>query len=377
MPPEVKKPKDRRKVRILLVEDDPDFGDSLDLRLSKRGYEVSRATTAEKALGLLDQDSFEMVISDIKLPNMDGIVFLEKVREQHPGLPVIMLTGHANLDTAKEAVRLRAFDYLLKPLDDINDLVGPIEKAVEAERKQVEERIQSEKLTAIGQLAAGVAHELNSPLAGLLSLIRSFLQKTDKSDPNHELFGVMKEATEHAAKIVADLTAFSRQSKREFQPVDFHEIIDRTLSFSAHLLEREGILIQKEYAENLPPVPGHPSQLQQVVLNMMTNARDSMDGLSKAEKKFIIATGLSPNREGIEVSFSDTGCGIDPKILRHIFDPFFTTKPQGKGVGLGLSVTHGIIETHRGKIEVESQIGKGTRFKITLPLSKGKEEKDA
>jgi len=260
---------------------------------------------------------------------------------------------------------------------------------LEMRRKEIEERekklrevqqalVQSEKLSAIGQLGAGVAHELNSPLAGLLSLIRSFIKESKKEDPNYPFFLEMKLAAEHAAKIVADLTTFSRKSEEELVPIDCHEVIDKTLNFSAHLLQKEGVKIITKYSKGLPSILGNAPELQQVVLNMITNARDAIVSSKKADEKggrkkeFSIETKKGKNNKSVEIIFSDTGCGMPQDVAAKIFDPFYTTKPIGKGVGLGLSVSYGIIQNHHGKMEVQTKEGQGTQFKVVLPVAKEK-----
>ncbi len=223
--------------------------------------------------------------------------------------------------------------------------------------------IQNTKLTAIGQLAAGVAHELNSPLAGLVSMIK--VQKKRVQNKSEEKdFNLMFEATQHMAKIVSDLNSFARESSNEFTDCDLNEIIESTLSFSENQLEGRNIKLKKEFAKDLPKVKGDRTQLQQVVLNFLTNARDAIG----EDGQLTIKTSRFDAHARME--FIDTGVGIKKEDLPKIFDPFFSTKGQGKGVGLGLSVTYGIVQNHSGKINVESEPGKGAKFTVLLPMMK-------
>lgn len=223
--------------------------------------------------------------------------------------------------------------------------------------------IQAEKLSSLGLLAAGVAHELNSPLDGLMTMLRLNRKQAPPESPESQRTAAMLTAAEHMARIVGDLTAFARRSKDEFQELDLNEVIDSTLSFiDCQLTERE-IITTRNFAERLERVRGDRGQLQQVILNLVTNARDAIERGGQLE----ITTGNSPDRDAVFLTVRDNGAGIDPEDLARLFDPFFTTKSPGKGIGLGLSVAYGIVESHGGKITIESEPGRGTKFTIQLP----------
>lgn len=242
-----------------------------------------------------------------------------------------------------------------------------LEKAYKELRNTQTMLIQSEKLSALGQMGAGVAHELNSPLAGVLSLIRTYIKGKNPDSEEYQDFKDMEEACEHMAKIIRDLSTFTRKSTGEFTDINITEIIESTLSFSGRQIERQGIKIEKNYDNNLPLIKGDESQLRQVVLNIVTNARDAISG----DGTLKITTRKSHTDKGqfIEMEFSDTGVGINKEDIGKIFNPFFTTKRPGKGVGLGLSVTHTIVKNHNGEILVDSEPGKGSTFTIRLPVT--------
>jgi PAS domain S-box-containing protein len=241
-----------------------------------------------------------------------------------------------------------------------------LRSAYEKLRSTQAQLIQTEKMSGIGKLGAGVAHELNSPLAGLISLIETYLERAKEGTRDHRDFAVMLDASRHMARIVKDLGAFSRESKGEKTEVGVNEMIDSTLSFSSQQLARRHIKLIKDFADDLPRVKGERGQLQQVVLNIISNAHGVM--LNGGE--FIIRTRRSESGDNVIMEFIDNGPGIKQEDLPRIFDPFFTTKGPGKGVGLGLSVSYAIVEEHGGKISVESQLGKGTRFTVVLPSAK-------
>ncbi|MFH2139144.1 MAG: PAS domain S-box protein [Candidatus Omnitrophota bacterium] len=238
--------------------------------------------------------------------------------------------------------------------------------AYEKLKKAQAQLVEAERLSGIGQLAAGVAHELNSPLTGLLSLLKTYLRKAQPDSRQREELQIMTEAAEYMANIVKGLISFSRQSKGEFVDVNFNIVIESTLSFVQHQFKNSNIRVLRKYDGKLISIKGHKSSLQQVVLNMISNAIDAMP----QGGEIIIKTKNIENNTKIMVEFIDNGEGIAGDNLTKIFDPFFTTKGPGKGVGLGLSISHGIIKKHHGEVFVDSHVGKGTRFELILPGAK-------
>jgi len=245
-----------------------------------------------------------------------------------------------------------------------------LEKAYHELRDTQMMLVQSEKLSALGELGAGVAHELNSPLAGVLSLIRTYLKEKDPGSEEYQDLKDMQEACEHMAKIIKDFSTFTRKSTGELTDVNITDVIESTLSFSARQIEKQGIKIEKDYDNNLPLIKGDESQLRQVVLNMVTNARDAISG--EGTLKIVTRKSNTDKGQFVEIEFSDTGVGISKEDIGRIFDPFFTTKRPGKGVGLGLSITHTIVKNHNGEILVDSEVGKGSTFIIRLPVTNEK-----
>jgi len=246
--------------------------------------------------------------------------------------------------------------------------ISELEEQISERRKTQSQLIQAEKFSAIGQLGSGVAHELNSPLDGLLTMLR--IRRDKASDDEHNKLSIMVDAAEHMAKIIRDFGSFSGKSSGKFSKIDTKDVIESTLSFSGIHLLKHDIKITRDYDNNHLDILGDKSQLQQVVLNIFTNARDAMPHGGE----FVIRTRNSENSGKVIMEFIDTGVGIKEEDLPRIFDTFFTTKEQGKGIGLGLSISYGIIKSHNGEILVESppngQTGKGTKFTISLPALK-------
>jgi two-component system NtrC family sensor kinase len=222
---------------------------------------------------------------------------------------------------------------------------------------------QSEKLSSIGLLAAGVAHEVNTPLTGVSSYTQMLLGMIPETDPKHALLQKMQRQTDRASNIVGNLLNFSRAgSTEEFTDLDIHKLLNDTLQLLEPQLRKSNCEIVKEYGDDLPAIFASSGKLQQVFTNLILNARDAM-----------IAGGTIALRTGVDaigdlvVEVADTGEGISEENLGKVFDPFFTTKGVGNGTGLGLAVTYGIVQEHSGTIEVHSQLGRGTTFKLVFP----------
>ena len=269
--------------------------------------------------------------------------------------------------------------YLLSALADyagiaiVNaQLYGEVKAFNEELEQKVEERtrelkeaqaqlIQSEKLASIGQLAAGVAHEINNPLGVMLGFSQVMLKKLPEDDPMRKPLASIEREGLRCKKIIQGLLDFSRRSTPALQPMNLNDAVEAACEFIEHQITLDNIQVIKSLAPELPPIKADGNQLQQVFVNLIINAYQAM---AQGGELSITTRAVD---DQVQAVFADTGAGIPAEVLKHIFDPFFTTKEVGKGTGLGLSVSYGIIESHGGKIEVESQVGVGTTFVITLP----------
>jgi two-component system NtrC family sensor kinase len=231
-----------------------------------------------------------------------------------------------------------------------------------------EEILQSRKIAAIGTLTAGIAHELNNPINNIALTAEALKEDFGQMDEG-EAQGLMQDIlvqAERASEIVKGLLDFSRSERPELEPVSIVMVIDDTLKLVRNQLMLSGIQVDKEISPEVPPISGDRKSLQQVFLNLFINAIQAMSDGGQ-----LIIRVWSDRDQWLHVDVKDTGQGIDPEHLPHIFDPFFTTKEVGRGTGLGLSVTYGIIEKHGGHIEVHSKKGEGALFSIVLPVKKG------
>ena len=224
--------------------------------------------------------------------------------------------------------------------------------------------MQAEKIASLGRLSAGVAHEINNPLAGILIYAELLERQLQNGSFNQEYLTEIISQTLRCQQIVTRLLEFSRQSLGQKTHFDANKIILRCIDLISHQAIFHNIEIKTELAGDLPQILGDPGQLQQVFTNLLLNAADAMQG----QGKITVASQPTPSHDGIILTFTDTGCGISPNIQGKIFEPFFTTKAPGKGTGLGLSIVYSVIQRHGGTIEVDSNPGGGATFTIKLPL---------
>jgi len=246
---------------------------------------------------------------------------------------------------------------------ELSVLARSFNSMVETLQKTQQELLHKEKLASMGQLSAGVAHEINNPLGTILLFADVMYNETDKDDPTrNDLEMIINEAT-RCKNIVSSLLNFARQQKVMAQATDVNELMEQVVIEVAHQPTFDGIEIKRELSADLPVIQADPEQLNQVFVNLLNNAAEAIDGNG------IITIATQPvDNQWVEIKISDTGAGIPEEYLDKLFIPFFTTKPPGKGTGLGLSIVYGIVKMHRGQIAVQSEVGKGTTFTISLPV---------
>ncbi len=239
-------------------------------------------------------------------------------------------------------------------------------------KEQQQQVVRQEKLASLGQMAAGIVHEINNPLSGILIYVRLMLKqieaKTFDPDEGASNLSKMEREVQRCSRIIRNLLDFSRQTPPQLRRVDMAQVIEEALLILGHQASLQNIEVVKKYAPDAPLVEADFDQMRQVLNNMFTNSMQAMkDGgkiilrLSRAKPEF-----LPGARRVLKVEIEDTGCGIPDESLGNLFTPFFTTKEKGEGVGLGLAVVYGIIQRHNGRIEVSSKVGQGTVFTIYL-----------
>jgi PAS domain S-box-containing protein len=255
-------------------------------------------------------------------------------------------------------------------LDDEHRIVGLVAVGRDlTERKRLEAQlIQSAKLTSLGVMAGGIAHEIRNPLAISSAAAQLLMKRPDDEKLRKEAAEKIHSGIQRASYIIENLLKFARPPEERMVSVDVSEVLEETLSLLANQLRVQRVDLRRDFASDLPPVVGNESLLQQVFSNMILNACNAMpDGGSLA-----ITTKVGSDNQ-VEIAFADTGCGIPDDNLGKIFDPFFTTMPVGKGVGLGLSISYSIVQQHQGTIEAANQAGQGSIFTIRLPVAEGRD----
>ena len=259
------------------------------------------------------------------------------------------------------------------------EITRRLEQMVEDRTRQLEEThaklLHQDKMASLGKLSASVVHEINNPIAGILNLIMLIKRMIEEGpvrqkdlDKFSKYLNLMDTETRRIGRIVSNLLAFSCQSKLTLNDMDINRLIEKTLFLNANLLKISNVRVRKQFTGEMPRVMGSEDQLQQVFMNMLSNAAEAMEGSGGGILTIETAYLLSERK--IVIRFRDTGPGIPRENLTRLFEPFFSTKKKGKGVGLGLSVAYGIIEEHGGTIQVESVLSEGTVFEIALPLNR-------
>lgn len=379
--------------RILIAEDEEDLRYVLARQLQRDGYQIDTAVDGEDAIQKIQSGDYAVIITDMRMPRKDGLSVISTARECLPDAEVIVLTGHGSLENALQAFKSgNIFEYLLKPLDDIavlNTLVGraierrnlhrhnrelyeQLQQAYEELKQKSEMLVQNEKMSAIGTLAAGVAHELNNPLTAVVGFAQILQEKLENQPPlnwSEEDYQRVTSAIQNlvqgayrARDIVGSLLRYARVSRPESRvAVDVHQVLRDAFLFTEHMLLRYGIALEKQFASELPMVSANPSRIQHVFTNLLINAQQA----TPPGGTVTVRTERSEHPKGVWVYVEDTGSGIPPEDLERIFEPFFTRKEEG--TGLGLSIVRQIVEEHEGEIHVWSEVGKGSRFSVFLP----------
>ena len=316
-------------------------------------------------------------------PQLEGLLGIprnealhRKLQDVLPGDLVSEITSHAKNDHVSGIYKFRletrangraVVNASIAPLVGKNGarlgrliLLDDITQRVRLE----EQMVQTEKLTSLGLLAAGVAHEVNTPLAVISNYIQMLAKQIPADDPRQQTIERIVKQTFRASEIVNNLLNFSRTGAAELIEVDINSVLEETLALVQHPLKTARVNVVKNYKEELPAVLGSITRLQQVFLNLFMNARDAMP------QGGMLQVSTQTYNGSVAIEVTDTGAGISPENLQRIFDPFFTTKATGRGTGLGLSVSYGIIKEHAGKVDVRSTPGKGTSFRLEFPVAR-------
>ncbi len=416
---------------ILIVDDTPTNLDVISEALSDAGYTVAIATSGERALKQVERRSPDLILLDVMMPGIDGFETCVRLKANPKtcDIPVIFMTALSDAESKIKGFEVGAVDYITKPFQErevlarvkthlqLRFLTHNLEQQVSQKNAELQasqlQLIQREKMSALGNLVAGIAHEINNPvgfLSGniqpaldyindLFGLIDLYEKKYPQPDAEitaemeqidleyiredlPKLIGSMKEGVKRIKDVSTSLRTFSRADSDRPLPFKIHEGIDSTILILKHRLKasefRPPIEVLKNYG-NLPAIECYAGQINQVFMNFLANAIDALEdsdsGRSYQEieanpNQILITTAVSEDKESVIIRIKDNGIGMSESVQQQIFDHLFTTKAVGKGTGLGLAIARQIVvEKHRGAIEVTSVLGLGTEFAIVLPCN--------
>ncbi|MEK7469676.1 MAG: response regulator [Planctomycetota bacterium] len=371
----------QRPLRILVLEDEQDDFDLLIRQLEREGLQFQhlRVQTEPDFTRELKDFGPDVVISDFHMPHFDGLSALRIHLKSRADTPFLFVSGTIGEETAVEALKQGATDYLLK--GHLLRLGQAVRRAVEearanAERRRLElELFHSQKMEAIGRLAGGVAHDFNNLLTAILGYSELLANGLKPGDPMLEGLTEIRNAGRRAAELTRQLLAFGRKQVLSPRVTDVNEVLTGLLRLMARLIG-EDIDLKTQFEPRLKSVFVDPGQLEQVVMNLVVNSRDAMPrggtiilGTRMASPDARVLAASEGARTGLHVVVEvvDTGSGMTPETISRMFEPFFTTKGVGKGTGLGLATVYGIVHQSGGFIDVESTPGHGTVFRIYFP----------
>ncbi|MBD2594895.1 response regulator [Nostoc spongiaeforme FACHB-130] len=399
---------------ILVVDDVPINIKILLEILTQAGYRVSVAKNGKSALEKVEEAIPNLILLDVMMPGMDGFETCRilKANPRTKDIPIIFMTALSEPVNKIKGLQLGAVDYITKPIEH-EEVLARINVHLELRRTQLR-LTQEEKMSALGQLVAGIAHEINNPvnficgnlihaeryIDDLLKLLELYEKNPNSATPEIKIFSKkieidflkqdlpqllssMKKGSERVEQIVRSLRLFSRLDDTEYQAFDLHEGIDSTLVILSSRMKataaRPAIEVVKEYGD-LPLVECYAGKINQVLMNLLANAIDAIDeAIEKQESNaseqtptIWINTKVNSDQKSVLIEIADNGVGMSVDVQQRMFEQFFTTKPLGKGTGLGLAIAQEIIvEKHGGALEVDASPGAGAKFVITIPIYQG------
>ncbi|QWR76430.1 hybrid sensor histidine kinase/response regulator [Candidatus Magnetomonas plexicatena] len=407
------------KNTLLIIDDDEVVIKRLKRFFESEGFEVFTATSGLRGLEIIEFSKIDVVISDINMSDMDGIEVITAAKKYYQDIEGIMVTGANDDENAIRSLRAGAIDYLTKPVN-LDELLFSVKKAIERihlnrtrlyrnrelkisteiiskMNEELERRIQerstelskmqvqlfqTSKLATLGEMSAGLAHEINQPLGGIALVAKSFrkLLERDSLTETEIVSGLndIESSVKRMTKIIQHIRTFARQDTLKFVKVDVVDTVESAFSLLDEQLRLHEIAVIKDFEPSLPQIIGEPYQLEQVWINLITNARDAMDEKDKQlcaariescdySKRLNVTVKYDIDLDSVVVTVADNGIGMNRKVRERVLEPFFTTKEVGQATGLGLSISYGIIRNHKGRIEIESLEDDHTTIKVIFP----------
>ncbi|MFP4030840.1 MAG: sensor histidine kinase [Desulfococcaceae bacterium] len=377
------------RTTVLLVDDEEDIRDILSIVLTDMGYDVLVVADGAAALSAFRESNPPIVLTDIKMPGMDGIELLREIKAENSDAEVVMITGHGDMDLAIKSLKYEATDFVTKPInDDILEIAlkraherltmrAQLRMYTENLERMVEEKtrklVESERLAAVGQTAAGLAHAIKNISGGLSGGIyvmdKGF--ELDKPEYLRQGWKMVKGNVHKINNVAMELLNFARDREPDYRHVDPNAPLRDVFDLMEPQAEEYGIAFRMEPDENLPLVWLDPEAVHRALLNLATNAIYACADIrcSHRDTKIVLRS-RRPDGWAVEYEVSDTGCGMDEETRKKVFRNFFTTKGYD-GTGLGLMLTKKIVDAHGGVIELDTEKGKGARIRIRIPQRSG------
>jgi len=371
-------------LRVLFIEDSEDDA-ALQVRLlAQAGYEVlHERVDSEETLTTALRSPWDIVISDYSMPHFRGTDALKLIRQKGLDVPFIFVSGTIGEESAVAALKVGAQDYLMK--SNLSRLIPSVQRELREaderkQRKKLEEQVhQLQRFEAIGRLAGGVAHDFNNVIGAIMGWADIGVRAAEEGSSLQDKFLKIRSQADRASALTRQLLAFARRQMLQPCNTNLNELAKEEISLLRNVIG-ERIEIQMELAEDLNIIWADPGQIEQVLMNLCLNARDAMsDGGQLVIETQNITVGPDSRHDHthagpgkyVLLKVQDSGTGMDAATLAHIFEPFFTTKEIGRGTGLGLATVYGIVKQHKGFIDVDSIPGRGTEFRVYLPLGDG------
>ena len=371
--------------KILLVDDEEGIRKVLDISLSDSGFKVFTAETGKEALDIFRKMRPPIVLTDIKMPGMDGIKLLQKIKEESPDTEVIMITGHGDMKLAIRSLKYDATDFITKPINDdaleialkranekitlrakLKEYTENLELLVEEKTKKI---LETERLAAIGQTVGGLAHAIKNIAGGLTGGAFVLEKGIDLHNEKylHEGWDMVKGNLARIKGMALDLLSYTKERDPDYQLLDPNSLAQEIADLMLPRARENDVSLEVESDESLLQVWLDPEGIHRCLLNLVTNAIDACINIDITQRQGrVLLRTLKTEGWAVEFQVVDNGCGMDEETKEKIFRRFFSTKGS-RGTGLGLMITKKIIDEHEGAIEFDSEKGKGTRFVIRLP----------
>jgi signal transduction histidine kinase len=371
---------------ILLVDDEEGIRKILGITLVDSGYEVLTAASGEEALGIFRRTDPQIILTDIKMPGMDGLELLRRIKKEKPDAEVIMITGHGDLELAIQSLQFEASDFITKPINDdaleialrraheriwmkarLREYTEGLECLVHEKTRKL---LEAERLAAIGQTVATLAHAIKNIIGGLnggIYVVEKGME-LKKEEYLSQGWGMVKGNVDKIKNLALDLLNFAKEREPNYEQVNPNQIVTDIYHLMLERARECGIQLVLEVDKSLPGIPLDPEAIHCCLLNLISNAFDAVtDVENTGDRKEVILRTSKGEGGWIEYRVIDSGCGMDEDVKDKVFKSFFSTKGT-RGTGLGLMITRKAVLEHGGEILLESEKGKGTTFTVRLPV---------